>query len=303
MTIGCHDFTWDEVDRIINLINKEGRIIMIHNKQILASHTIDACLVSMQQVREGGPLPSRFKSVVDSKGYECGAVTDQYQLVRNADLIAAADLASDKLGVPLEAVSGRYIKGRSRYRFFLPDTYKVPDDPSDMRMQFDLRNSYGCTNMVTGTLGAFRVVCTNGMVIGKVAVASRRKHTQNLNVMDYVEDLLATVVARAEAYKLIAEITASMAFEYRIDEAMDEAVKAARRPGHKLLTDIAKDTPKRYHQALKRAIRTNREEIGRTIWALLQAVSEVATHDMRDTWARDDWQARQVARIHTYAGV
>ncbi len=56
---------------------------------------------------------SRFGMVTDDRGYECGSVGPNYRLVRNADLVAAVDLTTDKLGLDLEVERGLYGGGNS----------------------------------------------------------------------------------------------------------------------------------------------------------------------------------------------
>lgn len=228
---------------------------------------------------------SRFNAVVDDKGYECGAVTKRYRLVTHGDLVAAADLASDRLGVDLECGKARYHRGQFKVDLYMPGDFNVPGDPSGLRPQVTLGNSYGGTAALTGRAGVYRLVCTNGMVMGKTIRADYQKHVGNFNVMAFVENLLGAVIARAEEYKQVSVMASQTAADVDAVELI-----------------IRETTPKKYHRTLHQAVRTNVTDLGPTVWAMLQAISEVSTHDMRGLNATD-WQTRHTNRVLELAGI
>jgi hypothetical protein len=228
---------------------------------------------------------SRFNAIIDDRGYECGAVTKRYRLVTHGDLVAAADLASDRLGVDLECGKARYHRGQFKVDLYMPGDFNVPGDPSGLRPQVTLGNSYGGTAALTGRAGVYRLVCTNGMVIGKTIRADYQKHVGNFNVMAFVANLLAAVIARAEEYKQVSVMASQTAADVDAVELI-----------------IRETTPRKYHRALHQAVRTNVTDLGPTVWAMLQAISEVSTHDMRGLNATD-WQTRHTNRVLELASI
>lgn len=228
---------------------------------------------------------SRFQSIVDGKGHECGVVTGRYRLIKHGDLIAAADLASDKLGINLECGKVMYHRGKFTTDLYMPDSFNVPGDPSGIRPQVTLGNSYGGTSALTGRAGVFRILCTNGTIIGTTIRADYQKHVGDFDVMKFVENLLLAVVLRAEEYQKVA-------IEAAQTEANVEAVE----------TLIRETTPKKYHNVLHSSVESNVITLGPTVWAMLQAISEISTHDMKGLNA-SDWQTRHTNKVLADAGI
>ena len=125
---------------------------MLLNKAKIQPAIINAVTVPMSFQPTGVDYPkvSRFKTVLDNRGHECGAVTKHYRLVNNGDLVAAVDLASDKLGLDLECGTARYVNGKFRATFWMNDEFRVPGDASGVRPQIELGNSYGGTAALSG---------------------------------------------------------------------------------------------------------------------------------------------------------
>lgn len=282
---------------------------MLLNKEKLHESMVNAEIQKMQRIRpphgdgEGISIrPSRFRGVVDQYGHECGTVTKQYRLVSNPELVSAVDLASDNMGMDLQAGRGYYYNGRSSYTFYLPGEYNVPGDPSGLRPQITLGNAYGGRAALTGTAGVFRLVCTNGMTVGETVRADYQRHIGDFDLMKFVEDLLFAVVARAEAHKLVARQAADMAFETVVSQALNEADAADRERNRLFIVDMAKGTPKKYQRPLRDALSDNRNQLGHTVWSILQAISEVSTHDMTG-WAAGDWQRKHTNKLIETVGI
>lgn len=281
---------------------------MLLHKEKLAGSTVGATVQSMQRIvgrnEQGETLikHSRFKDVVDENGHECGTVTKHYRLVTNGDLVAAMDLASDELGIDIEAGHGRYYNGRAQYTMYLGDEYRVPGDASGLRPQIVIGNSYGGKASLSGKAGVYRLVCTNGMIAGKVVRADYQRHIGEFDLLPFVCNLMSAVIQRAEEHKQIAIVAANTEFNTKVNEVLDEAIKAERERNRKFIQDLAENTPKKYHRQLRGAILENRRELGNTVWAISQAIAEVATHDMQG-WSADTWQHKQTDRLFALAGV
>lgn len=227
---------------------------------------------------------SRFDTIIDDNGYECGAVSDHYTLIRNQDLVAAVDLASDEIGIELECGPASYHNGRSRFSFYPPDEYRVAGDPSGIRTQIEIGNGYGGRANISGMSGAFRLICTNGMVIGQVHQAISRKHTGEISVMEVILALLTELVNQADKHQEVVR----HASEISADQVR--------------LDPVFKHTAPRYQKQLHDAIMSNTAEIGNNVWAITQAISEVATHDMPG-WNATEWQRTQTNRVLVAAGL
>lgn len=259
---------------------------MLLNKEQAMAYALRAELRTMFYAEAlGERRKSRFRSVVDVNGYECGAVTNRYRLVTHGNMLAAADLASDKLGVDLECGRAHYHRGKFSVSLYMPDEFRVPGDPSGIRPQIALGNSYGGSAALTGRAGVYRLICSNGAIIGQTVRQDYQKHVGHFDVMKFVEDLMLAVVCRAEEYKKTALQAAETAVKV---DAVEELIRSA--------------TPKKYHATLHTAVETNTLLMGPSVWAIMQAISEVSTHDMKGLNAAD-WQTRQTNRVLADAGI
>ena len=276
---------------------------MLNKRENLEPALVDAHKRTLMVMKDSGfPEPCRFDVIQDSQGYHVGAVSGRYKLIRNADLIGAIDLASDSLDVPLTVGQCRYQNGRTSLEFTLPDTYRVTGDPSDIKPLIRIGNDYGGGGALTGAAGVYRLVCTNGMMIGKVETYTTLRHVGEIDLYEFTYGLVNGLVKRAQVHKIIAESTQEMPFEWAIKQVEGERVDPRLLDNAQLLNTIAENTPPRYHQPLRDAITRNREDIGRTVWALLQSISEVSTHNMRG-WAAQNWQRRETNRVLEHVNI
>lgn len=262
---------------------------MIINKQKALDYAVDATLQPLNL--RYGDNDSRFLSIVDDNGHECAPVTGRYRLVRNSDSVHAVDLVADKLNVDLVSGDGFYGKGKYRQEYRFPDTFKVPGDASNIHMSMTLTNGYGANSLGLSS-GAYRLICTNGMSIGEILTSNTQKHVGNFDLMELIEEQMLVVIARANKHQLAMELAAQTEYEFDRENNQDK---------RDVINLIAESTPKRYHPALRDSINNNRAELGNTAWAIIQAISEVATHDMKGA-NRHEWERKQSNRIYQYIG-
>lgn len=239
---------------------------------------------------------TRFRFVLDESDAILGVVSDRYSLVRNAELVAAADIAADERGIALEPLGGKlsgYNGGRSKYTFTMPSMqYRVGMDPSNINPMLTLRNDYRGGGGLVVQSGFFRHACTNGMVFGKrIAYHDYQRHVGKFDLLAFVGAALDRVREVFDADRLQAEVLANTPII----------------AGGELLEKIMADTAKRYQPDLERAVRENAATIGENAWAYLQAAAEVATHRMQErsnfNLAADPWVARIEAIVREHAEI
>ncbi len=275
---------------------------MLTHRDRLAPALVDAQIHTA--ARANDLRVSRFGIVIDDHGHECGAVSQQYKLVRNADLVSAVDLVADNMGLELECESGTYRRGRSKYEFLLPNTWQVPGDESGLRSRFTLMNGYGGTDRVRGMGGTYRLICTNGMSVGDVVASMSQKHVGDFNIGDLVEDMMLRTIEAMSAEKARAIKQGQTPFEYNPHAAgMSTGELARRTRNNGLMVALGDDTPKRYHVPLVKAIGDYRENVGHTVWAITQAIAEIARHDRKDTPTAQAWARRNQTRILEAVGI
>lgn len=131
-------------------------------------------------------------------------VKDTYKVVPNADIInplmeQMSTLDNKWYIDPSHSFSS---PKRIRLQITFPElTFK--DDDSDIPLSLFLHNSYDGTEGVRMMWGAIRLVCSNGMVLGKVLGEFYGRHTKNFELGNLKEQIENT-------YKMIPSIQAKM---------------------------------------------------------------------------------------------
>jgi hypothetical protein len=228
----------------------------------------------------------RFRLVVDEQDRAIATVSNKYRLVRNADIVAALDIAADKSGLVLEPKRACYRNGRASYRFTAPTLgFRAGNDPSDTFPMVEISNDYRGGGGMRITSGFYRLICTNGAVRDTVAYQDNQHHIGDFSVWDFVEKAITRMMDVFEADRLLANTL-----------AMTPVVA-----GQELVARMLEETAKRYRPDLERAVRENVLSIGDNMWAYVQAAAEVATHRMQErehfNFAADPWASRMTELV------
>ncbi|MCJ7595853.1 MAG: DUF945 domain-containing protein [Desulfobacterales bacterium] len=139
----------------------------------------------------------RYKALVDrDTGKLFSIVSKDYKVIRHEQAIdEIEDLIYDNedLGEPTITTSFYNEGGRMcrRYRF---RKVVVEIDPGDkLHPELHLYNSYDVTWPLIVILGAYRLVCKNGMVVRKTLFQFRKRHVVELQRMDFREEVSTTL--------------------------------------------------------------------------------------------------------------
>lgn len=241
----------------------------------------NARLVNLQTV-DGEPF--RFRGIVDHNGHQCAAVSDRYTLVQNRTLAEVLkDVLFDKGITSIDRGRCLYSNGRTRFDVHLPDTaFKVEGDPSNQMSTIQIGNDYGGGGSILVRMGVFRTICTNGMIAFTRGETMRVKHVGLLGY-DQLYPLMMKALERqlavAEKQREVAGLLASTAVPAQ------------------WVNNLLEETAKRYRSGLERALQRNTNELGNNSWAVTQAISEVATHEMRTGWAAETWATKAVQNL------
>ena len=243
---------------------------------------------------------TRMELIVDERDEVLGCVTERYALVQNRDLITALDLAADAEGMRLEPTRALYQKGRAEYKFNLPDSeFKLPGDPSGQLGQIVVKNDYRGSGGLGIMAGWFRMVCSNGMVIGEVAHQRKRRHVGEIDLYGFVQQGVRGIADRITAERLVLETLTRKAMPTPSTAAVltrDEYRELVKDGSTSPVDAILADTADRYHKYLRGAVQENRLAVGDNAYALVNAITETATHRMPG-WTADEWAVRQINRI------
>ena len=112
-------------------------------------------------------------------------VTDEYKLIQHQevlDVVAQICAMHPEWGTPERTVWLSPNGGRTKATWRFPEI-EFEIRPGDcINPTIETFSSFDTTLAQYFTLGGFRLVCSNGMVIGKMLAEYRRKHTQGLNL-------------------------------------------------------------------------------------------------------------------------
>lgn len=136
-------------------------------------------IMTLNPVNGGSDLIDRKKAVVrQDNGAVLGVVSDKYQLLKHADVIDSFRTALD--GVDYDEKIQVAKGGAQLFATYRLNGVKLEVAKGDLvSLQFIVKNSYDGTNALQIMLGAYRLVCTNGMVVGKQFFSFSQKHFGN----------------------------------------------------------------------------------------------------------------------------
>lgn len=120
-------------------------------------------------------IPGRRAVVRHDTGNVLGIVSTKYELLKHADVVNGfrKALKGEEYVETIKVAKN----GAQLYATYSMPRHQVEVRKGDLiSMQFIVKNSYDGTNALHIMLGAFRIVCTNGMMIGKRFFSFSQKH-------------------------------------------------------------------------------------------------------------------------------
>jgi hypothetical protein len=230
-------------------------------------------------------LTDKFKAVVRTDTNDVLAVhKSNYKLLKNKDLFPVFEEAMKQSDIDMRGmmVSDQTSHGGAR----VLRTYRFPKHRVDvgrednLDLQVILRNSYDGSWAFGFMMGAFRMVCSNGMIIGDKITDIKSKHTKNMTIDPYVNALNHSVAAYLE-----------QAEQWRTWKG----IEIHRRQVITLLEQMPNLTD-RIRDRVRSQFMNQRGEMGTNIWNLYNALTYWATHGEVRQDAVDNYPAIQLGR-------
>ena len=146
-----------------------------------------------------GDVPTNYKLIVrkdTNKILSC--MTNDYKLVTNETIINYADPIIKKNNGKIKEVRTLNNGAKTIMKWTFPnDTVKI--GPNDLiNPEIIIRNSYDGTIGVNVMAGAFRLVCSNGMVIGVVLDDYKNKHSVHNMELDKLEEIITDTISKTK---------------------------------------------------------------------------------------------------------
>jgi hypothetical protein len=135
-----------------------------------------------------------FKAIVNPNTEEIISVVGSgYQLVQNADIYPQFDEAIELSDLNTTGmtrkVSTSHGGGRTVVSYTFPEHRVSIGDNDELDLTITVLNSYDTSWRFRSIMGAFRLLCANGMIVGEALAEYSGKHTLNLNTNKAIKDL------------------------------------------------------------------------------------------------------------------
>ncbi len=144
-------------------------------------------------------LAEKYKAIVNPEtGQVFSIVSKDYKLIRHEQAIEKVEQTIARfadLGKWNTDIGFFNSGGRMRMKFLFPDIEVKIDMDDFVNPELQLFNSYDITWPFIIILGAFRLICTNGMVIGRKFLDLRKRHVFDFKQMD-LDNEVATALNR-----------------------------------------------------------------------------------------------------------
>jgi len=202
-----------------------------------------------------------YKFIVrEDTGEVISCMNNEYNLIPNEQVLDTAVPIMDKYGAKLKEVRTFSEGARSQWTWNFPDSTVDIGGGDYVNPTVTIKNSYDGSLEASATAGAFRLVCSNGMVIGIVLGKNSVKHsiwTKDFNF----DEIITSVVKKTgaiftEDFPLLAET------KVKTED----------------IASVIKMFPEQYTDTVVNYMLGN--EIA-TYWDLLNAATWVATHNMK----------------------
>lgn len=194
--------------------------------------------------------------------------TEQYSIVQHQEAFVPLATALQAFGLP---ITGWVRNERDRVTAFIKfDTKTVSDDQEGINLGIKIVNTYDGTHALQGELWAYRMACSNGMVLGKVIPNTTyyQVHRGSFDVVKEMEKFIRTAIEKSDVLQgLVSEsIKKTMEWEYI-----------------ELLLPKLERTNKWRVRIEDELRRVREEKLGKplTRWDVYNAFTSVATHGER----------------------
>ena len=198
--------------------------------------------------------------VREDTGEVISCMTNEYNLIKNEQVIDIASPIMTKYDAELKEVRTFSEGARSQWTWNFPNSTVDIGGGDMVNPTVTIRNSYDGSLEASATAGAFRLVCSNGMVIGIVLGRNSVKHSIWTKDIDF-EKIITSVVEKTGAI-----------FTEDFPLLRDTKVKI------KDIGSVIKMFPEQYTNTVVDYMLGN--DI-KTYWDLLNAATWVATHSMK----------------------
>ena len=209
-------------------------------------------------------------------------MTNDYKVVTNEKIINYANPIVKKRGGEFKEAEIFGNGARSVMKWHFPDEKVTVMENDILHPEIIIKNSYDGTVGVNVTAGAFRLVCSNGMVIGIVTNDYKNKHSIHNVSLDDLEGIIESTIANTK--HLFDEELPALINNKIHERDIINLIKMFPIQANSIVTQrVIADNPK-------------------TFWDLFNVGTNVLTHHMkRDSESTHSIESRLYPAIKTWA--
>lgn len=217
-------------------------------------------------ITQGGAIVPKKQAVVRTDTNEVlSIVSNRYKLVNHEDayvraMTAIAASTLDTNGMT-ESIDYSYGGARMIAKIKFPEHRVTIQNDDEVDLQLNIHNSYDGSKPFTIDVGGYRLICSNGMIIGQTFSKISRRHTKGLDIDYYINQIQGMTEGFTEQVEVWKdEVNVKLTTNNVIDflDHIDLAEKDKKYIGNQYLTE--------------------RHSLGDTKWALNNAITHWSTH-------------------------
>jgi hypothetical protein len=237
--------------------------ILEKTKDVLFDTSLQPIFIERPEFFES--VPNTFGVQREDTGQILGIVSERYQPLNNMQIIQHVDeiLAKAKIKYDIARTMSHNggVKTGIEYRF--PDkTINIGDDKNELRLY--MKNSFDAKSAVKMDGGFFRLICSNGMVVGKVEKTFSINHYREVDKKT-VENFVGYI---DEKYKEAQELVYNLdSTDFESKDQVEDYILSA-------------DVIAKKYRPMVLMTWVNKYQASIGAWMVLNAYTEVITHDM-----------------------
>tara|TARA_R110002020_G_scaffold256273_2_gene469917 strand:- start:20019 stop:20804 length:786 start_codon:yes stop_codon:yes gene_type:complete len=187
-------------------------------------------------------------------------MTDEYRVVTNKELIDTAAPILKKHNAKLKEAISLGLGQKTIYKWVIPHIKIKVAEGDVLNPEIIIKNSYDGSLQVNILAGAFRLVCSNGLVIGITLGQKNYKHNINNKNLNFLDEAIEKTISHS--------LKVGNDFELLEDTKLDE----------KHIVKLVELFPSQMSQFIVEYLIANKPK---TYWDLLNAATYISTHRMK----------------------
>ena len=210
---------------------------------------------------EGIKEQTGYKFIVrEDNGKVLSCMTNDYKLVKNETIINYANPIIEKSGGKVKEIKSLGNGAKTFMSWNFPNEKVNIGKNDDLTPEIIIKNSYDGTIGVNILAGAFRLVCSNGMVVGVIADKYKNKHSIHNISLDDIESVIRNTIEKTK-------LTFTEEFPILKDKKISE----------KHIINLIKMFPLKANELITQRLIADKPK---TFWDLFNVGTNVLTHHM-----------------------